>query len=212
MDKIKLPCACGKKFIENEFDKHYKSCELFKRHFKDFDTKFGELLRVYGEPKENLLTIKFLLKKYVEIIDKKINDYFENLGQNPPIKINNNKYMNNNNQNLNELLMQLMKMTEIKGREIKNKNQEIAYNLKPGEELLPIIFISSDQKIQYSFICKNTDKFNYIENKLYDIYPEYKDTNNFFTVNGNKINKLKTIQENNIHNSDVIMLFPYEEE
>ena len=120
--------------------------------------------------------------------------------------------MNNNNQNLNELLMQLMKMTEIKGRKIENKNQEIAYNLKPGEELLPIIFISSDQKIQYSFICKNTDKFNYIENKLYDIYPEYKDTNNFFTVNGNKINKLKTIQENNIHNSDVIMLFPYEEE
>ncbi len=71
---------------------------------------------------------------------------------------------------------------------------------------MTVIFISSDQKIHYSFICKNIDKFNKIENLLYDKYPEYEQSENFFTVNGNKIIKSQTIEQNKIKNSDIILL------
>ena len=78
--------------------------------------------------------------------------------------------------------------------------------LNEGEKLLSIIFISSDQKIHHSIICKNTDKFNKVENALYDAYPEFAESENYFTFNGKKINKCKTLDENKINNNDIIML------
>ena len=45
-----------------------------------------------------------------------------------------------------------------------------------------------------------------IENILYDIYPEYFENENYFIVNGNKINKNKTIEQNNIKYSDIVIL------
>jgi hypothetical protein len=67
--------------------------------------------------------------------------------------------------------------------------------------------MSVDSKIQnYSLICKNTDTFNIIEKKVYEEYKEFYETENYFTVNGRKINKNKTLAENNIHNNDIIVL------
>jgi len=74
---------------------------------------------------------------------------------------------------------------------------------------MSIIFTTLDQKFYYSIICKNTDKFNIIENKLYDAYSEYSETNNFFIVGGITINKVKTLEENKIKNSDIILLSQY---
>ena len=56
---------------------------------------------------------------------------------------------------------------------------------------MPIIFQSIDFKINYSIICKNTDRFNMIENILYDKYPEYIEYENYFTIDGIKIKKIK---------------------
>ena len=52
MDQRKLTCSCGQQFSEEEFTKHYNTCQQFKHQFKEFDTKFGELLKSYSEPKE----------------------------------------------------------------------------------------------------------------------------------------------------------------
>ena len=41
---------------------------------------------------------------------------------------------------------------------------------------------------------------------LYEIYPKYIETDNFFVVSGNRINRNKTIKENNIKNNDIITL------
>jgi chromosome segregation ATPase len=121
---------------------------------------------------------------------------------------------NNNIKNVNDNkdeIIALLKKLEIKENEIKQIRQKLPYELKSGEELMPIIFISFDQKIHYAFICKNTDKFNSIENLLYEIYPEYEESENYFTVNGHKIIKLKTMEQNNIKPSSIIMLNRYEE-
>ena len=84
MDQRKLTCACGQQFSEEDFGRHYSSCQPFKQQFKEFDSKFGELLKAYSEPKERLLIVKFLLRQYINVIDKKLKKYFSNLGQNPP--------------------------------------------------------------------------------------------------------------------------------
>ena len=41
---------------------------------------------------------------------------------------------------------------------------------------------------------------------LYEKYPKYIETENFFVVCGNKINKHKTLEQNNINNNDIIIL------
>ena len=69
-----------------------------------------------------------------------------------------------------------------------------------------MIFTSKDQKLHQSMICKNTEKFSNLEEILYKEHPEYRDLFNYFWVNGKVIDSYKTLKENNIHNSDIIIL------
>ena len=71
---------------------------------------------------------------------------------------------------------------------------------------MTVIFISLDQKIHYSIICKNTDIFSKIEKDLYDEYPEYGEEENYFLANGKRVIKHKSLVQNNINNSDIITL------
>ena len=92
-------------------------------------------------------------------------------------------------------------------KELKLKLSKYPLELNEGEKLMTINFTSIDRRIQnYSIICKNTDIFNSIEKKLYEDYEEYYGTENYFTINGKKIQKCKNLDENNIHNNDVIIL------
>ena len=99
-----------------------------------------------------------------------------------------------------------MEKINIKDAEIQTLKKIIPFEVKDGEELLTVIIVSEDQKVHYSFICKDTEKFNIIENRLYEVYPEYIEKENYFTVNGSKINRFKTLKENGIKYSDIIML------
>ena len=88
-----------------------------------------------------------------------------------------------------------------------NMNEGKMENNNEGEQLMTVIFISDDQKVHYSFICKNTDKFNDLESKLYKIYPEFSKTNNYFKANNLTITKSKDLDDNKIKNSDIITLY-----
>ena len=127
---------------------------------------------------ENIINIKNLINE--------LNEKLKNLNNNL------------NNDKLNELLEEI----RIKDKIISN----YPVKLSEGEKLISVTFVSSDQKVHYSVICKNTDKFNKIENMLYDEYPEYIETENNFEVNGNKINKYKSLEFNKIKNNDIIMI------
>ena len=78
--------------------------------------------------------------------------------------------------------------------------------LSKGEKLISVIFTSSDENIFYSIICKNTQKFTELEEKLYNDYPQYSKSNNYFIINGNRVNKTKSLDENKIRNNDIIIL------
>ena len=89
---------------------------------------------------------------------------------------------------------------------LKEKLSRYPFELSKGEKLISIIFTSSDENMHYSIICKNTQKFVELEKKLYKDYPEYSESNNYFMIDGNKVNKDKSLDENKIRNSDIIVL------
>ena len=74
---------------------------------------------------------------------------------------------------------------------------------------MTVIFTSTDQQIHYSLICKKTDKFMNLENKLYEIYPKYKECENYYLTGSQKVNRFKTLEENTIKNSQIITLNKY---
>ena len=76
----------------------------------------------------------------------------------------------------------------------------------PKEQLISIIFTSLDYNIHYSIICKKTDSFSKIELLLLKRYPEYKKYKRIFIVNGNTVDVSRNVEENNIKNSDIIVL------
>ena len=105
----------------------------------------------------------------------------------------------------------LLENMNVQNKVINALKNSITFELDKDEKLMCIIFISTDQKVHYPIICKNKQKFNEVENLLYDKFPEYKDTENFFYSSGNKIIKSKTLEENNIENGQIITMTVFEE-
>jgi len=68
-------------------------------------------------------------------------------------------------------------------------------------------FISGDGAINQGIKCLPTDTFAQVEEKLYQIYDNYRDNiNNTFLAKGNIIKRFKTMSENHIKNGDKIQL------
>ena len=125
---------------------------------------------------------------------------------------------NNINNNINNKPLNIIEVTKAKfEKEISEKNKEINdlknklsninLNLENKENLISIIISTVDEKVNFSVICKRTDKFKKIEEQFYIEYPEYKDKNNKFKLNGVKINSDKSLYENNIKMNSNIILF-----
>ena len=81
--------------------------------------------------------------------------------------------------------------------------------LNEEEKILNVNFITYDESIHYSTICKNTEKLNKIIELFYDNYPEYREFKNIFRLKGKKIKKSYTFEENNINNNDIIIIESY---
>ena len=93
---------------------------------------------------------------------------------------------------------------EIKN--LKGKLERFPFELCENEKLMSVIISTEDKNIQYSVIAKNTDKFLRIEEKFYEQFPEFGKVENSFNINGNKINKYQTLEENSIKNSELIII------
>ena len=64
----------------------------------------------------------------------------------------------------------------------------------------------NDQSINYPIVCKNSDIFIRLEEKLLLEYPKLKDKNIFYTVNTNIINKTAILKQNEIEKGDTITI------
>ena len=88
------------------------------------------------------------------------------------------------------------------------KKSVTAFNF---DDIIVVHFISMDQKINCALKCLKTDTFAEVEEKLYQKYDEFRETNNNFIANGKMILRFKKISDNNIHDGDKIQLINIEE-
>ena len=89
MNNDKIKCICGIEFEEKFFKKHFRKCRLFINKFNKFDYKISILLEEYLFDIKNIFIIRYLMKRYLILIDKriikynnKINNYYFNKPQN----------------------------------------------------------------------------------------------------------------------------------
>ena len=87
--------------------------------------------------------------------------------------------------------------------ELRKKLSKFPFELNDDEKMISIIFVSIDESIFDSIICKSKDKFSEIEKQIYKMYPEY-EGNIAFMNNGIFINKEKNLDENKIYNNSKI--------
>ena len=101
------------------------------------------------------------------------------------------------------------KMKESKIKVIDYLDTNSIKSLNTQEKILAVNFVSMGVSDigHYNIICKNVDLFVKLEFQLYKDFPKFKDYDTFFMVNGKKIKRFKTMDENNIKNNDVISIF-----
>ena len=75
MNNDNIRCLCGKEFDEKNFTMHCKYCHLFLKKYTKFDFIIAGLLAEYLYDEENLFIIKFMLKRYLKLIGRKIKKY-----------------------------------------------------------------------------------------------------------------------------------------
>jgi len=191
-----IKCKCDVVLEEREFLSHFGSCSSFKKDFKSFDQKFGEILREYSEPKENLLIVKVLLNQYKNMIDNKIkqlgiqvfpNNYNPNNGVhnqqqepfNPNVNYNNN--MNNNLSNSNSINYNNNNINNNNSFN-NNNNQRVISNMNQSQSC-------NNYNNNNSKNNSNNSINDQSKNNNYDIngYDDYKNNNNSNNSNPVKI-------------------------
>ena len=96
MNKDKIKCECKKIFDNKEFIKHYRNCLYFRKKFDKFDFKINMLIREFITKKEDYLLIKMILKGYIHIMNKMINNIDNNENSEKDQKLIENKIYNEN--------------------------------------------------------------------------------------------------------------------
>jgi len=117
-------------------------------------------------------------------------------------KLNNYNNTINNYQNIiNQKDMELNNLrTQLNNINVNNTNKNAIINNFNLNEMMCVNFISMDQNVHFAVPCIKANTFAEVEEKLYQQYPEYRETNNNFIANGKQVLRFKTIAENKIGN------------
>ena len=205
------------KELENKYQSELKrNIEL-----NDTNKKLNDKLNIKIEENEKLIKQKELLEKKLRLNEqllsnnsdskiKELEDKINNLNIQYKSELNKNKELISKVENLKIQLNNTSKedIVDLYRRidELNKKLSRYPFELLKEEKIISVIFTSDDENIHYSVICKNTEKFIRLEEKLKNKYPDYSEFDCSFKVNGKKIDKFKSLDENNIQNGDIIIL------
>ena len=174
---------------QQQFLEYNKKINLLNQENIILKNKINELNQ------ENI-NLKNQKQQLINLLNTQKNNYMPN-------NLNYNCVVAGGKGNLMESINQLVIQKEKELSEIKSA---LPFELKKGEKLMTLIFFSTDQKIHYALICKNTDSFGSVEEKLFKVFPECQEETYFFLANGSKINRYKTINELKLKNSEIITM------
>ena len=96
------------------------------------------------------------------------------------------------------------------------ENEEVPENLEDifiqkKERIILLLFFFEGRQINLNIACNPSDKFEYVEEKLYLEHPELKNINLVFVSNGMIIDKKRTLAENQIKDDSRIVIFELSE-
>ena len=125
---------------------------------------------------------------------------------------NNTQNIPQENNNMIKNLNDLIKVKDNLINDLKLQLQNSGKNKTPVnfEDIMVINFISLDQKVNCGIKCLKTETFAEVEERLYQQYEKYRETNNNFITKGRLVLRFKKIDENNITNGDKIQLIQIE--
>ena len=90
-------------------------------------------------------------------------------------------------------------------------DSDIITKINPGEKIFAVSFVSmgSQDISNYALVCKNTDLFLILEERLYQDYPQIRNKKVLFMCNAKEIDRYKTLEQNNIKSKDIINVFVF---
>ena len=197
------------KTLNNKLSDTIKSNDKMKKDIEKYkmeNIKLNEELIQANNLKQNLEKYEKENKKLNEELIK-ANKIISNLLIN---QVNSNELQKLRDENNNLKLQINSKDKEI--QELKNiiKNNKIEVKNVNFEDIMVINFISQDSSVHYGIKCLPNDIFAEIEEKLYKKYDNLRETNNTFMANARPVLRFKKLNENNIHDGDIIQLFQLE--
>ena len=147
-----------------------------------------------------------------------ITEYEEDKKGEKDKEIKNQKYslLKTENEKLKNRINQLEEISKSKDEKILKLEQDLekfkSYYSTSEKELISLSIILGDQSIEkFNIVSKDSDIFTTLENKIYEKNPNLRENENFFLFNGKKINKNKTLKDNNIKDNSVITLYKFDE-
>ena len=130
--------------------------------------------------------------------------------ENQNLKLNqfNQMNMQNNQMNINEInrLNQIIMQKDNKIKELELQLQKNNKNKIYADDMMVVNFMSVDQSINTGIACTAENTLAEVEEKLYQMYNEYRNTNNILMHKGNIALRFKKIKENKIKNGDKIII------
>ena len=110
---------------------------------------------------------------------------------------NNNKIIEDYKKAIDQKNSELKRLKEQNGSNA-NSSSNLSSNMVNINDIITVLFISEDKKVNFPIPCVKNNTFAEVEEKLYKQYPELRETNNNFTSGGIQVLRFKTIAENKI--------------
>jgi len=187
----------------NNIKKNKEEIELkLKKMQNDYNLKNNKL----KESNKEITKLKEELTKLKKIIETQKNEIEQLKEQNYSYQ--QIEYKLNDFNKLQTLIIQKdMEIKELK-QKVPLDNNIIDVDKKNNEKKIDkcVCFISSDHEITYAIPCSGESTFAEVEEKLYQEYSRYRETNNTFLANGKEVIRFKTINFNKIGNGKPILL------
>jgi hypothetical protein len=200
-DYDKLKADNDNNILKKNYDKLKEDNDILKKDYDILKKDYDKLKKDYD-----------ILKKDYDKL-KKDNDNLSNeLNKVKLTNFNNEDKLKKNLNEINNLKYNIrQKDDEIFKLNLKIRNIETLDKTSfKNDDIIYVHFISSDQNINCPIKCLKTDTFAEVEEKLYQRYQEYRETNNKFVLKEKTIMRFKKIIENNITDGDEIELIKIE--
>ena len=172
---------------------------------------YSDLINENNKLKEELNNYKKINKqlksKIVELSNENINLNNQLINATKMLSNFSNKNLPQNNEAINNLI-EMIKTKDKEINDLKLKLQSTGYKEKliNFKDIIVINFISTDQRINTGIQCLKTETFAEVEERLYQKYEEFRDTNNNFIAKGRTILRFKKICENNLNDGDKVIM------